>query len=78
MRERDGLDYLLVVVVTVLAAIHVPPIAVLRRETVELAHETGIAALLAILLDVRVAVFLLALLGLAIVLVVTDTIPVRE
>ncbi|WP_049935378.1 hypothetical protein [Haloplanus natans] len=78
MRERDGLDYLLVVVVAVLAAVHIPPYAVARRETVELAHETGIAAAADLLLDVRVAVLLLAVLGLAILLVVTDTVPVRE
>jgi hypothetical protein len=78
MRERDGLDYLLVVVVAILAAAHVPPIGVIERETVELAHETGVAALLDVLVDVRVAVLLLALLGLLILLVVTDAIPTRE
>lgn len=78
MRQRDGLDYLLVVVVAVLAAIHIPPIRVIERETVEIAHETGIVAVANLLLDVRVAVVLLAGLGLVILLVVTDTIPVRN
>jgi hypothetical protein len=78
MRERDGLDYLLVVVVAILAAVHIPPYAVAKRETVELAHETGIAAVATLLLDIRVAVVLLALLGLVILLVVTDTVPTRE
>jgi hypothetical protein len=78
MRQRDGLDYLLVVVVAVLAAVHIPPYAVAKRETVELAHETGIAAVIDLVVDVRVAVVLLALLGLVILLVVTDTIPTRE
>lgn len=78
MRERDGLDYLLVVVVAILTAVHVPPVAVVRRETVRIAHETGVAAVVDLLLDVRVAVVLLALLGLVILLVVTDTVPTRE
>ncbi|WP_338741378.1 hypothetical protein [Haloplanus salilacus] len=78
MRERDGLDYALLVVVTILVAVHVPPYAVAKRETVELAHETGLVAVANLLLDVRVAVVLLAVLGLAIVLVVTDTIPARK
>lgn len=78
MRERDGLDYALVVVVAVLAAVHVPPYAVAKREAVEIAHETGIAAVVDLLVDVRVAVVLLALLGLFILLVVTDTLPTRE
>ena len=78
MRQRDGLDWLLVVVVAVLTAVHVPPFYVVERETVELAHETGIAAAVDLLLDVRVAIVLLALLGLFILLVVTDTLPVRE
>ncbi|WP_251341240.1 hypothetical protein [Haloplanus halophilus] len=78
MRERDGLDWLLVAVVAILTAVHVPPFHVVRRETVELAHETGIAAVVDLLVDVRVAVVLLAVLGLAILLVVTDTVPTRE
>jgi hypothetical protein len=78
MRQRDGLDYLLVVVVAVLAAVHIPPYAVAKRETIELAHETGIAAAIDLLVDIRVAVVLLALLGLVILFVVTDTIPTRE
>lgn len=78
MRERDGLDYALLVVVAILAAVHIPPYAVAKRETVELAHETGLVALADLLLDVRVAVVLLAVLGLLILLVVTDTIPVRK
>ncbi|GAB3323519.1 hypothetical protein EI982_09310 [Haloplanus rallus] len=78
MRDRDGLDWLLVAVVTVLTAVHIPPYPVAKRETIELAHETGLVALADLLLDVRVAVFLLAVLGLFIVLVVTDTLPVRE
>jgi hypothetical protein len=78
MRERDGLDYLLVVVVAVLTAVHIPPYAVAKRETVELAHETGIAAVVDLVVDIRVAVVLLALLGLVILLVVTDTMPTRE
>jgi hypothetical protein len=77
MRERDGLDYLLVAVVAVLAAVHVPPYAVARRETIELAHETGIAAVIDLVVDIRVAVVLLALLGLAMLLVVTDNVPTR-
>ncbi|MFC7173034.1 hypothetical protein ACFQL0_06080 [Haloplanus litoreus] len=55
-----------------------PPFDVVKRETVELAHETGIAAVVDLLLDVRVAVLLLALLGLVILLVVTDTLPARK
>ena len=78
MRERDGLDSLLVAVVAVLAAVHIPPYAVAKRETVELAHETGIAAVIDFVVDIRVAVVLLALLGLVILLVVTDTVPTRE
>ncbi|AXG06143.1 hypothetical protein DU500_06620 [Haloplanus rubicundus] len=78
MRQRDGLDYLLVAVVAVLAAVHIPPYAVAKRETVELAHETGIAAVIDLVVDIRVAVVLLALLGLVILLVVTDTVPSRE
>ncbi|WP_251329623.1 hypothetical protein [Haloplanus pelagicus] len=78
MRERDGLDYLLVVVVAILTAVHVPPFGVVRSETVEIAHETGITAAVDLLLDVRVAVVLLALLGLVILLVVTDSVPTRE
>jgi hypothetical protein len=78
MRERDGLDYLLVVVVAVLVALHVPPYRVARREAIELAHETGIAAVVDLLVDVRVAVVLLAVLGLVIVLVVTDSVPTRK
>jgi hypothetical protein len=78
MRQRDGLDYLLVVVVAVLAAVHIPPYAVAKRETVRIAHETGLVAAANLLLDVRVAVVLLALLGLVILLVVTDTVPTRE
>jgi len=77
MRERDGLDWLLVAVVAVLTAVHIPPYPVAKRETIELAHETGVVALADLLLDVRVAIFLLAVLGLFIVLVVTDTLPVR-
>jgi hypothetical protein len=77
MRERDGLDYLLVVVVAILAAVHVPPYAVAKRETVELAHETGLVAVANLLFDVRVGVVLLAVLGLAILLVVTDSVPTR-
>lgn len=78
MRERDGLDYLLVVVVAVLAAVHIPPYAVAKRETIRIAHETGIAAVIDLVVDIRVAVVLLALLGLVILLVVTDTVPSRE
>jgi hypothetical protein len=78
MRERDALDYLLVAVVTILTAVHVPPVDVLRRETVAVAHETGVAALADLLFDVRVGVVLLALLGVFILLVVTGTVPVRE
>jgi len=78
MRQRDGLDYLLVVVVAVLAAVHIPPYAVAKRETVRLAHETGLVAAANLLLDIRVAIVLLALLGLVILLVVTDTVPTRE
>jgi hypothetical protein len=77
MRQRDGLDYLLVVVVAILAAVHIPPYEVAKRETVEIAHETGLVAAANLLLDVRVAVVLLALLGLAILLVVTDNVPTR-
>jgi hypothetical protein len=77
MRERDGLDYLLVVVVAVLAAVHVPPYAVAKRETVRIAHETGITAAIDLLVDVRVAVILLAVLGLVMLLVVTDNVPTR-
>ncbi|MFB6195334.1 MAG: hypothetical protein ABEI80_04120 [Haloplanus sp.] len=78
MRERDGLDYLLILVVAVLTAVHIPPYPVAKRETIELAHETGIVAAINFFLDIRVAIVLLAILGLLIVLVVTDTIPVRE
>jgi len=78
MRQRDGLDYLLVVVVAILAAVHIPPYEVAKRETVAIAHETGIVAAANLLLDVRVAVVLLAVLGLAILLVVTDNVPTRE
>jgi hypothetical protein len=78
MRQRDGLDYLLVLVVAVLAAVHVPPYAVAKRETIRLAHETGIAAVVDFFLDVRVAIVLLALLGLCIILVVTDSVPTRN
>lgn len=78
MRERDGFDYLLVVVVAVLAAVHVPPYAVAKRETVEIAHETGLVAAADLLLDIRVGVVLLSVLGLVILLVVTDNVPVRE
>jgi hypothetical protein len=78
MRERDGLDYALLVVVAILAAVHIPPYAVVERETVELAHETGLVAAANLLFDVRVAVVLLAVLGLVIVLVVTDTVPTRK
>jgi len=77
MRQRDGLDYLLVVVVAILAAVHIPPYEVAKRETIEIAHETGIVAAANLLLDVRVAVVLLAILGLVIVLVVTDNVPTR-
>jgi len=77
MRERDGLDWLLVAVVAVLTAVHIPPYPVAKRETIALAHETGIVAAVDLLVDVRVAVFLLAVLGLFIVLVVTDTLPVQ-
>ncbi|WP_299335849.1 hypothetical protein [Haloplanus sp.] len=77
MRERDGLDYALLVVVAILTAVHVPPYAVAKRETVELAHETGLVAAATLLFDVRVAVVLLALLGLVILLVITDTVPTR-
>lgn len=77
MRQRDGLDYLLVVVVAILAAVHIPPYEVAKRETVEIAHETGIVAAANLLLDVRVAVVLLAVLGLVILLVVTDNVPTR-
>jgi hypothetical protein len=76
-RDRDALDYLLVAVVAVLVAVHIPPYRVARRETVELYHETGLAALVDFLFDVRVAVVLLALLGLVILLVVTDSVPTR-
>ncbi|SDZ90994.1 hypothetical protein SAMN04488065_1164 [Haloplanus vescus] len=75
MRERDGLDYLLVLVVAVLAAVHVPPYAVVEREAVQLAHDTGIAALVSFLVDIRVAILLLAILGLIMVLAVTDNLP---
>jgi hypothetical protein len=78
MRQRDGLDYLLIVVVAILTAVHVPPYAVAKRETVRVAHETGIAAAVDLLVDIRVAVVLLAVLGLAILLVVTDNVPTRE
>jgi hypothetical protein len=78
MRERDGLDWLVVVVVAILTAVHIPPYPVARRGTIELAHRTGIAAAANLLIDVRVAVFLLAVLGLFIILAVTDTLPVRE
>jgi hypothetical protein len=78
MRQRDGLDYLLVLVVAVLAAVHIPPYAVAKRETIRLAHETGIAAVVDFFLDVRVAIVLLALLGLCIILVVTDSVPTRN
>jgi hypothetical protein len=78
MRQRDGLDYLLVAVVAVLAAIHVPPYAVARRETIEIAHATGIVAAVDLLVDVRTAVILLAALGLAILLVMTDNVPRLE
>lgn len=78
MRERDGLDYLLVVVVAVLTAVHIPPYAVAKRETVEIAHETGLVAAANLLFDVRVGVVLLAVLGLAILLVITDNVPVRK
>jgi hypothetical protein len=78
MRERDGLDYLLVIVVAILAAVHIPPYEVAKRETIEIAHETGIVAAANLLFDIRVGVVLLAVLGLAILLVVTDTIPTRE
>jgi ABC-type transport system involved in cytochrome c biogenesis permease subunit len=78
MRERDGLDYALLVVVGILAAVHIPPYAVAKRETIELAHETGLVALAELLFDIRVAVVLLAVLGLFILLVVTDTIPTRK
>ena len=78
MRERDGLDYLLVAVVAVLAAVHIPPYAVAKRETVRIARETGIAAVIDFVVDVRVAVVLLAALGLVIMLVVTDTVPGLE
>jgi len=77
MRQRDGLDYLLVVVVAILVAVHIPPYAVAKRETIELAHETGIAAAVDFLVDIRVAVLLLAVLGLLILLVVTDNVPTR-
>lgn len=77
MRQRDGLDYLLVVVVAILAAVHIPPYEVAKRETVELAHETGLVAAANFFLDVRVAVVLLAVLGLVILLVVTDNMPTR-
>ena len=75
MRQRDGLDYLLAVIVAVLAAVHIPPYAVAKRETVRIAHETGLVAAANLLLDIRVAIVLLALLGLVILLVVTDTVP---
>jgi len=78
MRQRDGLDYLLVIVVAVLVAVHVPPYPVAKRETIRIAHETGLAAAADLLLDVRVAVVLLAVLGLVIVLVVTDSVPRLE
>jgi hypothetical protein len=78
MRERDGLDYLLVLVVAGLAVLHVPPVRVIRREAVELARETGVAGVLGPLLDVRVAVVALAVLGLVIVLVLTDSVSVRK
>jgi hypothetical protein len=77
MRERDGLDYALLVVVATLAAVHVPPYAVAKREIVELAHETGLVAAANLLFDLRVAVVLLALLGLVILLVITDTVPTK-
>jgi len=78
MRERDGLDYLLVLVVAVLAAVHIPPYEVAKRETIQIAHDTGIAAAIDFIVDVRVAVVLLALLGLFILLVVTDNVPSRN
>ncbi|MFB6103079.1 MAG: hypothetical protein ABEJ73_11000 [Haloplanus sp.] len=78
MRERDGLDYLLVLVVAVLTAVHIPPYSVAKRETIEIAHETGLVAAANLLLDIRVAVILLAVLGLVLVLVVTDNVPTRE
>ncbi|WP_435069227.1 hypothetical protein [Haloplanus sp. C73] len=78
MRQRDGLDYLLVLVVAVLAAVHVPPYAVAKRETIRLAHETGVAAVIDFFVDIRVAIVLLALLGLFIILVVTDSVPTRN
>lgn len=78
MRKRDGLDYALLVVVAILAAVHIPPYAVAKRETVELAHETGLVAAATLLFDIRVAVVLLALLGLVILLVITDTVPTRK
>jgi hypothetical protein len=77
MRQRDGIDYLLLVVVATLAAVHVPPYAVARRETVRFVHETGVAAAVDLLVDVRVAVILLAVLGLVILLAVTDNVPTR-
>ena len=78
MRQRDGLDYLLVAVVAILTAVHIPPYEVAKRETVELAHETGLVAAANLLFDVRVAIVLLAVLGLVIILVVTDTVPTRK
>jgi hypothetical protein len=77
MRERDRLDYALVVVVAILAAVHIPPYAVARREAVDLAHRTGLVAAADLLFDVRVAVVLLAVLGLLILLAVTGTLPSR-
>jgi len=77
MRQRDGLDYLLIVVVAVLTAVHIPPYAVAKRETIQIAHETGIAAAVDLLVDIRVAVILLAVLGLVMLLVVTDNVPTR-
>jgi exosome complex RNA-binding protein Rrp42 (RNase PH superfamily) len=78
IRERDALDYLLIAVVAVLTAVHIPPYSVAKRETIEIAHETGLVAAANLLLDVRVAVVLLGLLGLLILLVVTDNVPVRK
>jgi hypothetical protein len=78
MRDRDGLDYLLVVVVAILVGVHVPPYRIARRETIELAHETGIAALVDVLVDVRVGVVLMAVVGLFILLVVTGSLPMGE
>jgi len=78
IRERDGLDYLLIAVVAVLTAVHIPPYHVARRETIELYHGTGLAAAVDLLFDIRVAIVLLAVLGLVILLVVTDTLPMRN